>query len=180
MAGHSKWANIKRKKEANDGKRSKEFSKVSRLISVAVKKEGGDVNTNPALRLAVEKAKHARMSKDTVDKTIAKALGNFSGVSYEEVVYEGYAPFGVALLMLATTDNNNRTVSEIRALLSKFGGTLGDRGSTSYIFDTVTYEPSFTIDITDQSGKEKVCNLLERLGDHDDIQDIYFNAELEL
>lgn len=174
MSGHSKWHNIKRKKEANDSARSKVFSKMNRLLTVAVKKGGPDVDANPALRLAVDKAKQARMPKDTIDKAISKAAGGGDGTNFEEVIYEGYGPGGVAYLIYALTDNNNRTVNEIKMLFSKSNGSLGTPGSTSYIFDAETKEPMYVTEISDKVIEQNVT-LIENLEDHDDIQEIYNN-----
>jgi YebC/PmpR family DNA-binding regulatory protein len=174
MSGHSKWSNIKRKKEANDSKKGKEFSKLSRLISVAVKKGGGDVNSNPSLRLAVEKAKKAKMPKDTIDKAILKGSGADGGASFEEAIYEGFGPGGVAYLIYALTDSTNRTVAELKNIFSKSGGSLGAPGCTSYLFDATTKEPSYLSGV-DDSNKEKNLKLLEHLEDNDDVQEIYSN-----
>ena len=175
MAGHSKWKNIKRTKEANDAKKSKVFSKMSKLITVAARDGGGDPDANPRLRLAIDKAKQASMPKDNIEKAIKKGTGELEGAHYEEAVYEGFGPEGVALMMYVLTDNKNRTVAELRNLLGRFGGSLGTDGSTSYIFDSKTHEPSFTIDISDKKIQGRVEDLLEDLDDQDDIQDIYTN-----
>lgn len=176
MAGHSKWANIKRKKEANDSKRSKVFSKLSRLLMVAARKGGGDVDTNPALRLAVEKAKHAKMSKETIEKAIAKGSGEDSSTDFQDVIYEGYGPSGVAYYITALTDNNNRTVAEIKTILSKNNGSLGTPGSTAYVFDLETMSPTFTVELSD-NDLEKNEKLIELLEDNDDVQEVFTNIK---
>jgi YebC/PmpR family DNA-binding regulatory protein len=136
MAGHSKWAGIKHKKAIVDARRGKLFTKLARHITVAAKAGGGDVDGNPALALAVQKAKDASMPKDNIQRAIDKGTGaGADAESYEEVLYEGYGPGGVALLIEALTDNRNRTGSEVRHLLSKHGGNLGEPGSVSYLFD---------------------------------------------
>jgi YebC/PmpR family DNA-binding regulatory protein len=134
MAGHSKWANIQHRKKAQDSKRGKIFTRVIREITIAAREGGGEVDANPRLRLAIEKANAANMPKDTVERAIAKATGTLQGVIYEELNYEGYAPGGVAILLECVTDNKNRTVSEVRYAFSKHGGSLGTDGSVSYLF----------------------------------------------
>ncbi len=136
MAGHSKWAGIKHKKAIVDARRGKLWTKLSRAITVAAKEGGGDVNGNPSLGLAVQKAKDASMPKDTIERAIAKGTGAGSDAeNFEAVLYEGYGPGGVALLIEALTDNRNRTGSEVRHLLTKHGGNLGEPGSVAYLFD---------------------------------------------
>ena len=137
MAGHSKWANIKFRKAAQDAKRGKLFTKLIREITVAARAGGGDVASNPRLRAAIDKALGANMTRDTVDRAIKRGTGELDGVSYEEIRYEGYAPSGVAVLVECTTDNRNRTVSEVRHVFTKFGGNLGSDGSVAYLFDKV-------------------------------------------
>ena len=137
MAGHSKWANIKFRKAAQDAKRGKLFTKLIREITVAARAGGGDVASNPRLRAAADKALGANMTRDTVDRAIKRGTGELDGVSYEEIRYEGYAPSGVAVLVECTTDNRNRTVSEVRHAFTKFGGNLGSDGSVAYLFDKV-------------------------------------------
>ena len=136
MAGHSKWAGIKHKKAIVDARRGKLFTKLARAITVAAKDGGGDPDGNPALGLAIQKAKDASMPKDNIERAIAKGTGEGADAeSFEEVVYEGYGPGGVALLIEALTDNRNRTGSEIRHLLTKHGGNLGEPGSVAYLFE---------------------------------------------
>ncbi len=136
MAGHSKWAGIKHKKAIVDARRGKLFTKLARAITVAAKEGGGDPDGNPSLALAVQKAKDASMPKDNIERAIAKGTGAGADASaLETVVYEGYGPGGVALLIEAVTDNRNRTGSEVRHLLSKHGGSLGEPGSVAYNFD---------------------------------------------
>ena len=136
MAGHSKWAGIKHKKAIVDARRGKLWTKLARAITVAAKEGGGDVKGNPALALAVQKAKDASMPKDNIQRAIDKGTGaGADAESFEQVLYEGYGPGGVALLIEAMTDNRNRTGSEVRHLLSKHGGNLGEPGSVAYLFD---------------------------------------------
>ena len=138
MAGHSKWANIKHRKGAQDAKRGKIFTKIIREITVAAKTGGGgDPASNPSLRSAIDKALGANMKRDTIDKTIKKATGAVDGVNYENVLYEGYGPSGVAVMVDCLTDNRNRTVAEVRHAFTKAGGNLGTDGSVAYMFNKV-------------------------------------------
>ena len=137
MAGHSKWANIQHRKKAVDAKRGKIFTRINREISVAAREGGGDIDSNPRLRLAVEKANAANMPKDNIERAIKKATGDLDGVSYEELRYEGYAPGGVAVLIECLTDNRNRTVAEVRHAFTKHGGNLGTDGSVAYLFEKI-------------------------------------------
>ncbi len=134
MSGHSKWATIKRKKGALDAKRGQVFTKLIRELTVAAKTGGADPDGNPRLRLAIDKAKAANMPSKNIDTAIAKGAGTMEGVSYEEVMYEGYAPGGIALIVEGSTDNKNRTLGEIRNILEKNGGNLGTSGSVAWIF----------------------------------------------
>ncbi|MDH4128564.1 MAG: YebC/PmpR family DNA-binding transcriptional regulator [Spirochaetota bacterium] len=135
MSGHSKWHSIKHKKAAADSKRGKIFTKLIREITVSAKIGGGDIEANPRLRLAFTKAREANMPYDNIDRAIKKGTGELEGVHYEELLYEGYAPEGVAIIMDILTDNKNRTVAEIRKLLSKHGGNLGESGSVAWMFE---------------------------------------------
>jgi YebC/PmpR family DNA-binding regulatory protein len=135
MAGHSKWAQIKRKKAVIDARRGKEFTKLIREITVAAREGGGDVNFNPRLRLAVDTAKAANMPADNIDRAIKKGTGELEGVDYQEITYEGYGPGGAALFIEALTDNANRTVADLRYVLGKNGGSLGTSGSVAWQFD---------------------------------------------
>src|SRR5210317_589081 len=137
MAGHSKWANIQHRKKAVDAKRGKIFTQINRLLTVAAKEGGGDPDTNPALRLAIEKANAVNMPKDNIERAIKKATGDLDGVTYESLAYEGYATNGVAVLVECLTDNRNRTVAEVRHAFSKFGGNLGTDGSVAYLFNKI-------------------------------------------
>ena len=136
MSGHSKWHTIKHKKGALDAKRGKLFTKLIKEITIAARSGGsGDPNTNARLRKAVNDAKAGNMPNDTIDRAIKRGTGELDGVNYEEIAYEGYGPGGVAIMINATTDNRNRTVSELRHLLSKNGGNLGESGSVAWIFN---------------------------------------------
>jgi YebC/PmpR family DNA-binding regulatory protein len=135
MAGHSKWANIKHRKAAQDARRGKIFTKLIRELTVAAKEGGGVPDDNPRLRAAVDKALGANMKKDTIEKAIQRGAGGADGDNYDELTYEGYGPNGVAILVECMTDNVNRTVSQVRAAFTKHGGNLGTNGSVSYLFD---------------------------------------------
>jgi YebC/PmpR family DNA-binding regulatory protein len=135
MSGHSKWATTKHKKAANDSKRGKIFTKIIREISVAARMGGGDPASNARLRTVLVKARAANMPADNITRAIKKGTGELGGVSYEEVTYEGFGPGGVALLIDVLTDNRNRTVAEVRHILGKHNGNLGENGSVSYLFD---------------------------------------------
>ena len=137
MAGHSKWANIRFRKAAQDARRGKLFTKLIREITIAARSGGGDAAANPRLRTAVDKALAANMPRDTIDRAIQRGTGDLDGVNYEEIRYEGYGPGGAALMLECTTDNRNRTVSEVRHVLTKHGGRLGAEGSVAYLFDRV-------------------------------------------
>lgn len=135
MSGHSKWSTIKRKKGAADAKRGKIFTKLIREIATAARIAGGDLDSNPRLRLVVDKAKAANMPKDNIQRAIQKGVGGGEGEAYEEMVYEGYGPGGTAILIETLTDNKNRTVSDVRHALSKNGGNLGSSGCVAYLFE---------------------------------------------
>ena len=135
MSGHSKWATIRHKKGAADAKRGKLFSKLIKEITIAARIGGGDSDTNPRLRTAVLKAKAANMPKDNVDRAVKKGTGELGGEDYSELIYEGYGPGGVAILVEALTDNTNRTAADVRSIFNKHGGNLGESGSVAYLFN---------------------------------------------
>ncbi len=135
MSGHSKWSTIKRKKGAADAKRGKTFTKIIKEIMVAARMGGGDINANPRLRTAVLAAKAENMPRDNIDRAIKKGTGELEGVNYEEITYEGYGPGGVAMLLDVMTDNKNRTVAEVRHILAKQNGNLGEGGCVSWVFE---------------------------------------------
>lgn len=135
MSGHSKWATIKHKKAAADAKRGKAFTKIIKEITIAAREGGGDPDTNPRLRTAITNAKAQNMPNDTIERGILKGTGQLPGVSYEELSYEGYGPGGVAIIVEIVTDNKNRSASDMRYIFSKNGGTLGERGCVSWLFD---------------------------------------------
>jgi YebC/PmpR family DNA-binding regulatory protein len=135
MSGHSKWSTIKRKKAVIDAKRGKIFTTLIKEITIAAREAGGDANSNPRLRQAVSIARDANMPQDNIKRAIMKGTGELPGVTYEECTYEGFGPGGVAIFMEVVTDNKNRTVAEIRHLITKYGGNLGENGSVSWMFD---------------------------------------------
>jgi YebC/PmpR family DNA-binding regulatory protein len=137
MAGHSKWANIQHRKGAQDKKRGKLFTKLIREVTVAARMGGGDLNSNPRLRLAVDKAKAQSMPKDNIDRAIKRGSGDMDGDDFQEIRYEGYGPGGTAVMVDCMTDNRNRTVAEVRHAFSKHGGNLGADGSVAYLFNHV-------------------------------------------
>lgn len=241
MAGHSHWAGIKHKKAANDAKRGKVWSKIAKVIMVAAKQGGGDPTQNLTLRYAIDKGKAANMPKDTIEKAIKKGTGELGPVEFEGVLYEGYAPGGIAVMVDALTDNRNRTAPEIKKIFEKRGGSLGASGCVSYMFNkkgliTVSTEaigeddlmefalsagaddmqtmgqvyeitcdpdayqelknaleekdiptevaeismvPDTTIAVTDAEQARKILALMEDFEDHDDVQNVYANFDID-
>ena len=168
MAGHSKWANIKHRKAAQDAKRGKVFTKLIRELVVAARAGGPQPEDNPRLRAAVDKALGANMKRDTIDKAIARGAGNAEGDNYDEVTYEGYGVGGVAVLVECMTDNRNRTVADVRHAFSKRGGNLGTDGSVAYLFNRlgqILYPPGVSeervMEVALEAGADDVI-------DHDD------------
>ena len=204
MAGHSKWANIQHRKGRQDEKRGKVWTRVIREIMVAARQGGGDIPTNPRLRLAVDKAKAANMPADTIKRNIDKATGNLEGVSYEEIRYEGYGIGGAAIIVDCMTDNRVRTVAEVRHAFSKYGGNLGTEGSVAFQFKhcgQLVFAPGTSEDkvmevaleagaedvLTDDDGAievltapgdyEAVKNVLEAAGLKPEIAEVTMRAE---
>ncbi len=139
MAGHSKWANIKRRKGAQDAKRGNIFTKLIREITVSAKLGGGDPDANPRLRLAISKAKASNMPVNKIERAIKKGTGELEGVNYDELTYEGYGPAGIAILVEVLTDNRNRAVSDVRSIFTKYNGNLGESGCVAWIFTMTSY-----------------------------------------
>ena len=137
MAGHSKWANIRFRKGAQDAKRGKLFTKLIREITVAARESGGDPASNPRLRTAIDKALSNNMTRDTIDRAVKRGSGEAGDENYEEIIYEGYGPNGVAIMVECLTDNRNRTVAEVRHAFSKHGGNLGTSGSVAFLFNKI-------------------------------------------
>ena len=169
MAGHNKWSQIKRKKAVTDAKRGKMFTKLIREITVAAKDGGGDPNFNPRLRLAVDTAKGANMPQENIERAIKRGTGELEGVNYEEIAYEGYGPGGVAIYIETLTDNQNRTVADVRHILAKHDGSLGTAGSVAWQFDhkgqiyvdASSHTEDAVLEVALESGAEDV----ERVGD---------------
>lgn len=169
MAGHSKWANIKHKKAKEDAKRGKEFTKLIKEITIAAR-TGGDVNANPRLRTLVDKAKKINMPADNITRAIKKGTGELPGVSYEHVMYEGYGPGGIAILVEVLTDNKNRAVADMRHIFSKYGGNLADTGAVNWMFEKLGVIRAKAPNISEDE-------LFEKLLDHD-INDISINDDI--
>ena len=169
MSGHSKWSTIKRKKGAADSKRGVVFTRISKDITLAAREGGEDPDMNPTLRLAIKNAKTANMPAANIERAINKGTGNLPGIKYENYIYEGYGPSGIAIMMEIMTDNKNRTVPEIRHIMSKNGGNLGASGCVNWIFEK---KGIITIQVSDIS-EDKLMNYLDDL----DIEDIIFDDE---
>jgi YebC/PmpR family DNA-binding regulatory protein len=163
MSGHSHWAGIKHKKAANDAKRGKIWSKVARMIIVAAKAGGGDPAQNLTLRYAIDKAKGANMPKDTIEKAIKKGTGDLEGVTYEEVLYEGYAPGGIAIMVDGLTDNRNRTGPEVKKIFEKRGGSFGASGCVNWMFD----KKGVFIVKADAIGEDELMDIVLEAGAED-------------
>lgn len=182
MSGHSKWNNIKNRKGAQDKFKSKVFSQLSRLIRAATKQgNSGDPRSNSSLRLILDKARLANMPKDKVQKAIDVALGKGNGKQIQEIVYEGFGPGGIALMIVALTDNVNRSSAEIRFILGKYGGSLGSPGSAKYMFArneegefvaTIKLEPS-------GEDQEKLLELMDALRENEDVEDVFAACDLQ-
>ena len=166
MAGHSKWANIQHRKGRQDEKRGKIWTRITREIIVAARSGGGDINMNPRLRLAIEKAKAANMPADNIKRNVDKATGNLEGVSYEEIRYEGYGIGGAAIMVDCMTDNRVRTVAEVRHAFSKYGGNMGTEGSVAFQFKhcgQFVFAPG--------AGEERIMEVALEAGAEDVITD---------
>lgn len=171
MSGHSHWAGIKHKKAANDAKRGKMWSKIARMIIVAAKAGGGDPAQNLTLRYAIDKGKQANMPKDTIEKAIKKGTGDLGDVSYEDVLYEGYAPGGIAIMIDGLTDNRNRTGPEIKKIFERRGGSLGASGCVNWMFDK---KGVFAVK-TDAIGEDDLMEIVLNAGadDMENIGEVY-------
>jgi YebC/PmpR family DNA-binding regulatory protein len=175
MSGHSKWSQIKHKKAVVDAKRSKEFSKLARLITVESRLCGGDMSS-PSLKTIVDKAKASNMPKENIERAVQKGAGG-NGVALERVVYELYGPGGVAIIITATTDSKNRTVQEIKHLLSELGYALAEPGSAQWAFVVVdgVWTPSVTLPLS-ESDWGLLQELVASLYDYDDVEEVFTNA----
>ncbi|MBE3588041.1 MAG: YebC/PmpR family DNA-binding transcriptional regulator [Thermoanaerobacteraceae bacterium] len=240
MSGHSKWSTIKRKKAKVDAQRGKIFTRLAREIIVAARQGGGDPDANPRLKAAIQRAKEANIPNENIQRAIQKGTGELGGANYEEIVYEGYGPGGVAVMLEIMTDNRNRTAGEIRHLFSRHGGNLGESGCVSWMFEKkglivvdrdgldedelmlaaleagaedmrteddsfeiitapaefeqvrsalvekgipvseaeVTMVPQSTVKLTGKEA-EQMMRLMDALEDHDDVQEVYANFEME-
>lgn len=176
MSGHSKWAQIKRQKGAEDSKKSKVFGKLGSLIATESKKARGDVNS-PGLRTLIEKAKKENMPKDTIDRAVKKGLGNEAD-AMEELTYEAYGPGGCALIIESFTGNRNKAAQEIKFILSKNGGSLAAQGAATWAFvkGDEGWEPTNTIPLSEEDGQQ-LSVLIEELESNDEVQDVYTNAD---
>ncbi len=193
MAGHSKWANIQHRKGAQDKKRGKLFTKLIREIAVAAKMGGSDLEANPRLRVAVDKAKAQSMPKDNIERAIKRGAGETDGADYQEIRYEGYGPGGTAVMVDCLTDNRNRTVADVRHAFTKFGGNLGADGSVNYLFNQVgqlMFPPGSDEDVVMEAaidaGAEDVVveddgsiEVLTAPTDFEQVRDIMVTAGLE-
>ncbi len=176
MSGHSKWSTIKHKKGIADIKKGKLFSQLSKDIRIAVKEgKSGDPRFNNALRLAVEKARAANMPKENIERAIDRGLGKGKGGAIHEVVYEAYGPHGVGLVIVAMTDNNQRTAGEVRNILSRAGGSLGGPGSAMYLFHRLgeEYTVAIPMEIADVQQQEQIQELIDSLREDEDVEDVF-------
>ncbi len=160
MSGHSKWSTIKRKKGAADAKRGAIFTRLSKDITLASREGGGDIEMNPTLRLAVKKAKNSNMPSANIEKAIKKGTGDIPGIKYENYIYEGYGPLGVAIMMEVMTDNKNRTVPEIRHIMSKNGGNLGESGCVNWMFEK---KGTIVVNLSEDMDEENLIELIIEL-----------------
>ncbi len=176
MSGHSKWSQIKHQKAINDGKRSKEFGKIARLIATESRLVGGDISS-ASLKAVIEKAKAVNMPKENIERAVAKGKGG-EGASMESITYELYGPAGVAMIIETLTDNRNRTVQELKHLTSKLGFPLAEPGSALWAFTKhgTEWTPNMTTPLSDDDA-EKLGELVDAIEEHDDVQGVYTNAE---
>ena len=177
MSGHSKWSTIKRKKGVADAKRGKMFTKLIKEITISAREGGGDPGANPRLRLAIDNAKAANMPADNIDRAIKKATGELEGVTYHELMYEGYGPGGVAMLIEVATDNKNRSVAEVRHLFSKYNGSMGENGSVAWMFDR---KGIITLPIQNKTEDEIMDIVLEAGAEDLQTEDDYFEVQTDL
>lgn len=184
MSGHSKWNNIKNKKGAADAKRGKVFSSISKLIRIAVREgNSGDPKFNPSLRTALEKARSANMPKGNIQKAIERGLGKTaSGTIIQEIAYEGFGAGGVPMIIVAMSDNPNRTAAEVKFALSRNGGSLGSPGSAMYMFKRSQdggYECTMPMEVDDKQTINSLRNMVEKLRESEDVEDIYMAVDVE-
>ena len=175
MSGHSKWANIKHKKEAEDHKKGRVFSKLSRNIRSVVREGGSDPDSNLSLRLLLDKARAANMSKEIIERAINAGMGKGENGALQEVIYEGFGPSGVGMLIISSTDNKNRTTAEVRNILGRAGGSLGSPGSVKYMFKRTPkgeYQPTLMIPIIDQQ-RTALISVADELLELEDVEAVY-------
>ena len=177
MSGHSKWSTIKRKKGAADAKRGKMFTKLIKEITISAREGGGDPGANPRLRLAIDNAKAANMPADNIERAIKKATGELEGVTYHELMYEGYGPGGVAMLIEVATDNKNRSVAEVRHLLSKYNGSMGENGSVAWMFNR---KGIITLPVQNKSEDEIMDIVLEAGAEDLHTEEDFFEVQTDL
>lgn len=177
MSGHSKWSTIKRKKGAADAKRGKIFTKLIKEITIAAREGGGDAGANPRLRLAIDNAKAANMPADNIERAIKKATGELEGVTYHELMYEGYAPGGIALLIEVATDNKNRSVAEVRHIFSKYNGSMGENGSVAWMFNR---KGIITLPIQNKTEDEIMDIVLDAGAEDLQTEDDFFEVQTDL
>ncbi len=177
MSGHSKWSTIKRKKGAADAKRGKIFTKLIKEITISAREGGGDPGANPRLRLAIDNAKAANMPADNIERAIKKATGELEGVTYHELMYEGYGPGGVAMLIEVATDNKNRSVAEVRHLLSKYNGSMGENGSVAWMFNR---KGIITLPVQNKSEDEIMDIVLEAGAEDLNTEEDFFEVQTDL
>lgn len=178
MSGHSKWKTTKHHKAAVDAKRGKIFGKLAKIISIAAREGGGDPAMNPRLRIAIETAQKENMPKENIDRAIKRGTGEDEGAKLEAITFEIYGPEGVAIIVEAITDNKNRTLSEIKKLLSGYGAKLATEGAVRWAFEKPHEEwiPKFPMDVN-AAVRDKLEKLFEALDEHDDVQEIYSNIK---
>jgi len=181
MSGHSKWNNIKNRKGAMDEKKAKDFAQVAKMIRIAVREgKSGDAKLNPSLRIPLEKARAVNMPNDKIQRAIDTGLGNRGGKAVQEIIYEGFGPGGVGLLIETTTDNTQRTSAEMKFILSRHGGNLGGPGTAMYLFtrqqETMEYFPTMPFVVEDPATAAQLDELEAALRANDEVEDIYFAA----
>lgn len=176
MSGHSKWSTIKHKKALTDAKRSKVFSKISSLITIAARR-GGDPDKNPTLRAVIEKAREVNLPKENIDRAIKRGTGEIAGTQIEEVVYGAFGPGGIAILITTITDNKNRTLGEIKKILLEHNSKFAEVSSLQWMFrrEGADWVPNTPIKIEDENIKKKLAALYESLDDNQDVNEIYDN-----
>lgn len=179
MSGHSRWSKVKHQKKITDAHKGKIFSKMAKMIVVAARK-GGDPNMNPSLRLAIEQAKSVNMPNDNIERAIKKGTGEDKTGQLEEITYEAYGPNGTPLIIETITDNKNRTLAEIKHILSNFDSKLAESGSVKYLFDKKgeDWTPKYSTEVTDEKLKNQLEKLFEALDEHEDVKEIYSNINL--